>query len=60
MLQHPQRSEYLPTDDACTDRKAATVIGSEKARRLQRVVWKEVVGELRANVPGLEEGLEAL
>lgn len=43
------------------NRKAATVIGSEKARALQRQVWKEVITELRSNVPELREaGLDGL
>ena len=33
------------------NRRAATVIGSEKARALQRQVWKEIVTELRTKVP---------
>ena len=42
-------------------RKAATVIGSEKARALQRQVWEEVITELRTNVPELQEaGLDGL
>ena len=41
-------------------RKAATIIGSEKARALQRSVWKEVISELKANVPELQTGLDGL
>lgn len=40
------------------DRKAATIIGSNKARALQRVVWNEVIDELKANVPELQAGLD--
>jgi hypothetical protein len=42
------------------DRKAAAIIGSDKARALQRLVWKEVIGELKAKVPELQDGLPAL
>ena len=43
------------------NRKAATVIGSEKARALQRQVWKEIVTELRTKVPELQNaGLDGL
>ena len=42
------------------DRKAATIIGSDKARALQRLVWKEVIDELKANVPELQAGLDGL
>ena len=41
-------------------RRAATVISSEKARALQKLVWKEVIEELKANVPGLQAGLDGL
>jgi hypothetical protein len=44
----------------CVDRRAATIIGSEKARALQRSVWKEVSDELEANVPELQAGLDGL
>ena len=40
------------------DRKAATVIGSDKARALQKTVWKEIIDELKANVADLQDGLE--
>jgi hypothetical protein len=42
------------------DRKAATIIASEKARALQRLVWKEVSDELKANVPELQAVLDGL
>lgn len=42
------------------DRKAATVIGSGKARALQKSVWKEVIDELKANVPELQADLDGL
>lgn len=41
-------------------RKAATVINSEKARALQKQVWKEIIDELKANVPGVKDGLDGL
>ena len=37
------------------NRKAATVIGSDKARTLQRAVWKEIIDELKAKVPELSD-----
>lgn len=42
------------------DRKAATIIGSDKARALQKSVWKEVIDELKANVPELQADLDGL
>lgn len=42
------------------DRKAVTVIDSDKARTLQRSVWKEIIDELKANVPDLQAGLDGL
>lgn len=42
------------------DRKAATIIGSDKARALQESVWKEVIDELKANVPELQASLDGL
>lgn len=42
------------------DRKAAIIIDSEKARALQKSVWKEISDELRANVPELQAGLDRL
>ncbi|KAI0887506.1 uncharacterized protein GGS22DRAFT_157330 [Annulohypoxylon maeteangense] len=41
-------------------RKAATLIDSDKARALQKLVWKEVSEELKANVPELQAGLDGL
>ncbi|KXX75539.1 Retinol dehydrogenase 14 [Madurella mycetomatis] len=44
-----------------SNRKAATIISSEKARTLQRLVWKEVSDELKAKVPELQTaGLDGL
>jgi hypothetical protein len=48
--------EYLQS----VERKAATVIYSDKARALQRLVWKEVINELKANVPELQATLDGL
>lgn len=42
------------------DRKAVTIIGSNKARALQRSVWKEVIDELKANVPELQASPDGL
>lgn len=43
-----------------TNRAAATVIYSEKAKALQKVVWKEIIQELRDNVPELQADLSTL
>lgn len=42
------------------DRHADTAIGSEKARALQKRVWKEVIDELKAHVPEVQAGLDGL
>ena len=43
------------------NRQAATVISSEKARALQRQVWKKMIIELRTKVPKLQKaGLDGL
>lgn len=42
------------------DRKAATIMGSDKARAVQRPVWKAVIDELKANMPELQAGLDGL
>jgi hypothetical protein len=39
---------------------AAIVLDSEKARALQKQVWKEIIDELKANVPELQAGLDGL
>ncbi|ROW13644.1 hypothetical protein VPNG_04525 [Cytospora leucostoma] len=41
-------------------RHAATVIDSDKARALQKLVWKEVSDELIAKVPEVRAGLDGL
>jgi hypothetical protein len=41
-------------------RKSATIIWSEKARALQRLVWKETIDELIAQVPEVQDGLDTL
>ena len=38
--------------------KAAAVITGEKARKLQKQVWEEMLAELEANVPDVLNGLE--
>lgn len=41
-------------------RKAATIINSDKARALQRQTWKEIIEELKAKVPEVQNGLDDL
>ena len=42
------------------NRKAATIIDSDKARALQRLVWKEITDELKAHVPELQASLDGI
>ncbi|KAI1345319.1 hypothetical protein F5Y01DRAFT_300830 [Xylaria sp. FL0043] len=56
---HGEFFNYFLTTDQY-HRKAATIIDSEKARALQKTVWKEIIDELKANVPQLQASLDAL
>ncbi|KAF1962885.1 NAD(P)-binding protein [Byssothecium circinans] len=56
---HGEFFNYWMTTDQY-HRQAATIIGSEKARALQTQVWKEVINELKANVPELQAGLDGI
>lgn len=47
-------SECLITD-IHVYRKAATIMRSEKARALQKLVWGEIIDELKAEVPELHD-----
>ena len=42
------------------DRKSAKTLGTEKARALQKLTWKEISDELKANVPEVQAGLDEL
>ncbi|KAL1857093.1 hypothetical protein Daus18300_010436 [Diaporthe australafricana] len=56
---HGEFFNYFLTPDQYR-KHAAKPIDSEKARTLQRLVWKEIIDELKANVPELQVGLDGL
>ncbi|KAI0198160.1 hypothetical protein F4808DRAFT_265218 [Astrocystis sublimbata] len=56
---HGEFFSYWLTEDQWRS-KAATLIGSDEAKKLQKVVWKETIDELEAHVPHLRNGLDAL
>ncbi|KAF2258614.1 NAD(P)-binding protein [Lojkania enalia] len=56
---HGEFVNYWMTPDMYRG-QAESVIGSDKARALQKQVWKEVIDELKSNVPGLQASLDKM
>ncbi|KAJ8105588.1 hypothetical protein ONZ43_g7371 [Nemania bipapillata] len=56
---HGEFFNYFLTNDQYR-RHAANILDSDKGRALQKLVWKEIIDELKAHVPELQDSLPTL